>query len=197
MSSRSRPPAKYPVDSGRIPALLSVAPHCSVVLAVIGDTHGADDHRLSGAVLSAVRRADLVVHTGDFTTLAVLEAIEGEAAQLAGVTGNNDAGAIRERLPATRIVGALDRRFLVVHGHEHGETALSLLARQEDADAVVVGHSHDPTLANLGGLTLVNPGSYADPRWHRPAYATVERDDGAVRVTLRSPDGEPFDAATL
>jgi putative phosphoesterase len=167
------------------------------VLAVIGDTHGTDDHRLSGAVLSAVRRADLVVHTGDFTTLAVLEAIEGEAARLAAVTGNNDAAAIRERLPATRVVEALDRRLLVVHGHDHGETALSLLARQEDADAVVVGHSHDPTLADVGGLTLVNPGSYADPRWHRPAYATVEHVDGGVRVTLRSPDGEAFDAATL
>lgn len=167
------------------------------MLVAIGDTHGTDDARLSGTTLAAVRDAERVVHTGDFTTAAVLEAFEREAAALAAVAGNNDAPAVRERLPDVRVVEGLDRRFVVAHGHEHDGTSLSLLARQEDADAVIVGHSHDPGIDDVGGTLVVNPGSHADPRWHRPGYATFESENGDVRVHLRTPDGETLATGTI
>jgi putative phosphoesterase len=170
------------------------------VLVVVGDTHGTEGHGLSGTALTAVREADLVVHTGDFTRAPVYDALATEATDIAAVQGNNDDARLCDRLPETRVVEGLDRRFVVAHGHGRDDTSLSLLARQEDADAVIVGHSHRPTIAELGDATLVNPGSYADPRWYRPAYATVERapaDDATVRVSLRSPDGEAFETTTL
>jgi putative phosphoesterase len=109
------------------------------VLTIISDTHGTDDHRLRGATLDAVRAADHVVHAGDFTTAAVLDAIEGEAASLTAVAGNNDAR-LRDRLPDVATPVWNDIQLLVVHGHEHTETGLSMLAHQEDADVGVVGH---------------------------------------------------------
>jgi putative phosphoesterase len=156
---------------------------------VIGDTHGTDSHRLEGAVLDAVRAADRVVHTGDFTTETVLDAVRSETEQLLAVSGNNDDAAIRERLPETRTVDALGRRFVVTHGHRRDDTARSLLARQEAADVLLVGHSHRPEIRTVGSTVEVNPGSYADPRWHEPGFAVVERQAGDVVARLVRPDG--------
>lgn len=166
------------------------------MLTVVGDTHAETGHQLEGAVLRAVRDAELVVHTGDFTTPAVLDALETEAAELVAVAGNNDPPTIRDQLGDRAIFDALDLRFLVVHGHEHASTSLSMLARQEGADVAIVGHSHAPSITD-GDPTTLNPGSYADPRWHRPAYATVETQESGVVARLRDPDGTPFDRTWL
>jgi len=165
------------------------------MLTVISDTHGTDDHRLAGHTLDAVRSADRVVHAGDFTTEAVYDAIDAEAAELTAVAGNNERPRLRERLPTKTTVEWNGYRILVVHGHRHSDTALGMLARQEHADIVVVGHSHRPELADLDGRLLVNPGSYADPRRYRPAYAELDTTDGALRARLRSPKGETFETA--
>jgi putative phosphoesterase len=182
------------------------------VITVVSDTHGTDGHRLTGRTLAAVRRAELVVHAGDFTTEAVLDAIEAEvgadaeavvgaetgagdapaAPAFAAVHGNNATPAVRERLPATRVVAHAGVRIVVVHGHEHDATALSLLARQERADLAVVGHSHEPDFRADGPVPVLNPGSYADPRWYRPAHAELERTDSGLDGRLVSPEGDVF-----
>jgi len=166
------------------------------MLTVISDTHGTDDHRLTGATLEAVREADHVVHAGDFTTEAVHDAIDDEATALTAVAGNNERPALRERLPAEATIDWQGYRILVVHGHEHTETALGLLARQVEADVVVVGHSHRPELTALDGRLLVNPGSYADPRRYRPAHAELAADGAGLSARLRSPDGDTFETVT-
>jgi putative phosphoesterase len=163
------------------------------MLTIIGDTHGTDSHRLTGETLDAVREADHVLHTGDFTTEAVYEAIAAEAgadtiagsAPLTAVQGNNETPALRERLPQKTTVDAEGIRFALAHGHRHDETSLGLFARETEADVVVVGHSHRPSIDERPYGLLVNPGSYADPRRYRPAHATVR----AGTVELRTPDG--------
>jgi putative phosphoesterase len=167
------------------------------MLAAISDTHGTDDHRLTGRTLDAVREADHVLHAGDFMTEQVLDAIDAECAELTGVVGNNDRPAVRARLPDVATVSWEGLTIVVVHGHEHTETALGMLARQENADIVVVGHSHKPVLTDFGGWTLVNPGSYADPRRYQPAHAELDVMAGDVRVRLRSPDGTPISTAIV
>jgi putative phosphoesterase len=168
------------------------------VLAIISDTHGTDDHRLEGRTLAAVREADLVIHAGDFTTEAVLDAIEAEvgqdtatpaASRLVAVSGNNDTAGVRDRLDSTAIVTWSEARIVVVHGHEHDETALDLLGRQEGADLVVMGHSHRPRVDTAGTVPTVNPGSYADPRWYRPAHAELEPEGAGLVGRLVQPDG--------
>lgn len=163
------------------------------MLAIISDTHGTDDHRLTGRTLEAVREADHVVHAGDFTTEAVLDAIEGEAGRLTAVTGNNETTGVRARLPSTATLEWEGYRFVVAHGHEHSATALGLLARQEGADVVVVGHSHRPEINDLDDALLVNPGSYADPRRYRPAHAELDVVAGGLRIRLCSPEGDVYE----
>jgi putative phosphoesterase len=165
------------------------------VITVVSDTHGTDGHRLEGRTLTAVREASLVVHAGDFTTGAVLDAFESEARanapdnRFVAVWGNNDGTDVRRRLGARAVVNHADVRLVVVHGHEHDGTSLSLLGRQEEADLVVVGHSHDPEVDRTGPVTVLNPGSHADPRWYRPAHAELEPDGSDLEGRLVQPDG--------
>ncbi|MFC6940031.1 metallophosphoesterase [Salinirubellus sp. GCM10025818] len=169
------------------------------MLVVVSDTHGRSDHRLEGRTLEAVREADLVLHAGDFLTRSVLEAFESEARELRAVYGNNDPTELRERLPADRVVEWGGLRIVVVHGHEHSDTALAMLGRQAMADLVVVGHSHRPGFDGERDPPVLNPGSHADPRWHRPAHAELRgtgeegRADGAdgasVSGRIVEPDG--------
>lgn len=157
------------------------------MIAVLSDTHGRDGHRLDGRALDAVRDADLVLHLGDFMTEAVLDAFEAEAARLVAVHGNNDDTGVRDRLPATRTVEHDGLRIVLAHGHEHSETALGMLARQEDADLVCVGHSHRPNYRVTNDVAILNPGSHADPRWFTPGHAELHT--GPLRGVILEPDG--------
>lgn len=163
------------------------------MLTVVSDTHSQDSHRLEGRTLEAVREAEFVVHAGDFMTESVLDDFIAEAGTFAGVIGNNDTPAVRERLPEQRVVESEGIRLVVVHGHEHSETALTMLGRQEAADLVVFGHSHRPGVHEAGDVTLLNPGSHAQPRRYRPAHAELERTDGRISGRLVEPDGTVFE----
>lgn len=171
------------------------------MIVVVSDTHGTDGHRLDGRVLAAVREAELVIHAGDFTTEAAYEAFRAEAGsdrdgggELVAVAGNNDDAGVRARVERTRAVERAGVRFVVVHGHEHDETALSLLGRQEGADVVVVGHSHRARWDPGGAVAVLNPGSHADPRWNRPAYAELEPTAEGLSGRLLTPDGDVLEA---
>jgi len=187
------------------------------VLVALADTHATGDPPLTDHLRETLRAADIVVHAGDFTAAATLARFRNLVAagggDFAAVHGNSDSAAVRADLPAVRTVEALSERVLLVHGHEHGRTHLSVLARQEGTGLAVVGHTHRPGVTRLGGpgaeqgvrggagsgtgggerqggVTVVNPGSHADPRGGQPAYARVHRRAGAVDVELRSPAGD-------
>jgi putative phosphoesterase len=163
------------------------------MLTVVSDTHATDDHCLTGRTLEAARDAEFVVHAGDFTTETVLDAFLDANGSLAGVVGNNDGPRLRDRLPKQRVVAAEGIRLVVVHGHEHTDTALDLLGRQEGADLLVVGHSHRPGFREAGDVPVLNPGSHARPRQYRPAHAELEREGDAVAGRLVDPDGTVFE----
>jgi putative phosphoesterase len=160
-----------------------------VVLVVISDTHGTDGHRLVDRALSAVEDADVVVHAGDFTTAAVLDAHREAAGDLRAVHGNADDPAVRERLPPARTVEALGLRVAVTHRRDGGATGLAMFGRSRDADVVVSGHTHRPSVEDAGGPVLLNPGSHAQPRGNRPGYAVLRGADDGVAGELRAPDG--------
>lgn len=164
------------------------------MLTVVSDTHGTDDPRLDGRTAEAVADAEAVVHAGDFTTETVLDAFHDASGTLHAVYGNRDSPAVTDRVPARRVLEYGGVRFVVVHGHEHSEQALSLAAREAGADCIVVGHSHRPTLRMLGDVTLLNPGSHADPRRYRPAHAELEAADGGLEGRLVQPDGTLLEA---
>ena len=153
------------------------------------DTHVPKRARdLPPALWAAVDAADVVVHAGDWVDVALLDRFEERARRLVAVHGNNDHGALRERLPeiARAEVGGV--RLAVVHetGDRKGREA-RCAARFPDVDLLVFGHSHIPwdTVAASGGtpsgLRLINPGSPTDRR-RQPhgTFVTAVADDGVL-----------------
>jgi putative phosphoesterase len=161
-----------------------------VSLVFTADTHVPKRARdLPGALWAAIDAADVVVHAGDWVDVALLDRFEERARRLVAVHGNNDHGALRERLPevARAEVGGI--RLAVVHetGDRKGREARCAV-RFPDTDLLVFGHSHipwdtvTPSTGAPSGLRLVNPGSPTDRR-RQPhgTFVTAVADDGVLR----------------
>lgn len=165
------------------------------MIVALGDTHRDAGHGLTAHLQDAVEKAEIVLHTGDFTTDRVLMDFRDISGTFYAVYGNNDTASIRDRLPARTVLEQGDLRLVMVHGHEHTETAVSFLAREVDADLVVIGHSHRPEYTTTETANILNPGSHSQPRAYRPAYAELRPREN--RGVLREPDGTRIESFSL
>jgi putative phosphoesterase len=166
------------------------------VLVVVSDTHGRDDHRLVGRSRTAVADADRVVHAGDFTTESVLQSFRATAESFHAVHGNRDAAAVTDRLPATRQFSYGDVHFVLTHRQRGGDTGLAMLGRERGADVVIHGHSHRPRVTEAGPVTLLNPGSHAEPRGAPATHAEIESTDRGIAGRIVGTDGGVIDQFT-
>jgi uncharacterized protein len=160
-----------------------------VLLAVISDTHlprGA--RRLPDACLEHLRAADLILHAGDFVTVAVLEEIEAIGPPVAAVHGNVDEPELAMRLPAATMVEADGARIAMTHDAGAAAGRLERMRRRfPEADAVVFGHSHIPLHESDfdGGFQIFNPGSPTERRRSpRHTMGLCRTEGGNVRFDL-------------
>lgn len=167
------------------------------MIAIFSDTHSSDGHELRGEALAAAREADVVIHAGDFTSVAALEAFQSECEVLYAVHGNADESAVRDRLPTSRIVEAGGIRFAVTHRRDGGATGLAMFGRSKGADVVVSGHSHRPGVVETDDILLLNPGSHAQPRGNRPGFAVLEDHGDELLGEIQEPDGTLVEAFTV
>ncbi|UWG49106.1 ICC-like phosphoesterase [Halanaeroarchaeum sp. HSR-CO] len=159
------------------------------MIAVVSDTHADGEYILDGAVARSVRRAETVVHAGDFTSEAALEAVQRESDRLYAVHGNADDATVTERLPPARVFEEGGVRFAVTHTQRGGEMGLVYFGRERGADVVISGHTHRPLAKRVEGLLLVNPGSHEQPRGGHRTYAELSVEKGSVEGAIRTTDG--------
>jgi putative phosphoesterase len=154
-----------------------------VQVAIISDTHlPRGTRRLPDACVARLRAADLILHAGDVSTVAVLREVEALGPPVAAVRGNVDEAALAALLPAERTVEAGGARIGMVHdAGPAGRRLERLRERFLDADAVIFGHSHIP-LHERGpdGFQIFNPGSPTDRR-RQPRHTM-----GCARVGARA-----------
>ncbi len=128
--------------------------------------------RLPAKCLRLLGESDLILHAGDFVSLAVVESL-GELAPLEGVAGNMDEEEVRARLPERRVVEVEGVRIGLVHD---AGPALGRAQRLVDAfpgcAAVVYGHTHVPEASAALGDVDLEPG---EP--DRAALVAAPRDD--------------------
>jgi uncharacterized protein len=137
-----------------------------MLVGVVADTHlprGA--RRLPEACLERLRRADLVLHAGDFVSAAFLAELESLGPPVAGVYGNMDEPEVKETLPRERVVEANGAWIGLIHipGPRYGREE-RLIARFPRCDAVVYGHTHVPQVDRVGQVWILNPGSPTERR---------------------------------
>lgn len=158
-------------------------------LLILADTHVPTRARdLPSEVWDEVKRADVVIHAGDWMDARLLDALLDATAErsvlLVACWGNNDGPELRGRLPEVARATVDGVRLAVVH--ETGASAgrdKRMAAAFPDTDVLVFGHSHIPWDTTApGGLRLLNPGSPTDRR-RQPhcTYMTATIAEGAVR----------------
>jgi putative phosphoesterase len=139
-----------------------------MLIAVISDTHlprGA--RRLPEECVARIAAADMLLHAGDFSTLAVLRELEAIGPPVVGVHGNVDSAELRRLLPDERVVEAEGARIALVHDAGPRTGRLERMRRRfgERADVVVFGHSHMPLHEQAAdGFQILNPGSPTERR---------------------------------
>jgi putative phosphoesterase len=145
---------------------LSGQAQLAVLIAIIADTHLPRGRReLPDRCVALLRDAELILHAGDISTVAVLDELSALGPPLVAVHGNVDEPALVERLPREIELQLDGLRLAMTHdaGPAPGRAA-RLRQRFPDADAVVFGHSHIPLLAAVESFQIFNPGSPTDRR---------------------------------
>jgi putative phosphoesterase len=154
----------------------------------LSDTHL--DEGLPGNLADFLRRADLILHAGDFVSPEVYRSLE-DLARLEAVYGNADHPQLKRILPERRTLALEGVRIGLVHMASLSQDLLGakMLAREMEVEVLVFGHLHRPVVEREERL-LICPGSPTLPRMAAPTVAELDVERGRVRgriVTLGRP----------
>ncbi len=149
-------------------------------IAVVSDTHGLIEN--IRPLLHRLGQVDALYHLGDHAA----DAIELSRILNCGyvaVRGNCDPFS---PAPLDTIVDWHGHRILLLHGHTvSGRQHLYYAAKQANADAVLFGHSHVPSVETVEGVLMLNPGSLSRPRTPKgPSMALIKLSDTELTAEL-------------
>lgn len=139
---------------------------------LVADTHDL----LRPELCDALADVELILHAGDLCSADILGELERIAPVLA-VRGNNDRGPWASALPEARTVELDGLTVHIIHALQD----LDRLPAPDDADLLLVGHSHRPGRGEAAGLPWINPGSPGRRRFRLPV--------SCARMIVR--DGRP------
>jgi putative phosphoesterase len=165
-------------------------------VALVSDTHiPTRATQIPEPFAERIRRADHVIHAGDFVSKAAFDTMVDLAdGALTGVEGNMDRGL---DLPSVETVTIEGVTFVVTHGTGdpagYERRVLQAVREHGGADAIgVAGHSHDVLDTVHDGTRILNPGSVtgASPA-EVTTMMTVAVEDGEVDVSLHEQGERP------
>ena len=156
-------------------------------VAVISDTHlPHGGRRLPDACVERLRDSDLILHAGDLVAASVLDDLEAFGPPVHAVHGNMDEAALRERLPETHVVDVRGLRLAMTHDAGPRAGREERLARRfPGCAAVVYGHTHEPQVARVEEVWILNPGSPTERR-RAPSHTMLmlQIGDGEIEPEL-------------
>jgi putative phosphoesterase len=127
-------------------------------IGVLSDTHLHSATDLPQDIVRAFTDVDLIVHTGDFVALAVLEGLR-KIVEVKAVRGNMDSAEIRSILPEKELLFVNGKRIGVMHG-SGGPWGIENRVRGQfgDVDVILYGHTHQAKNELIEGVLFFNPG---------------------------------------
>jgi putative phosphoesterase len=158
---------------------------CRVV--VVADTHSKPHS--DALALIAAQKPDHILHAGDIGDLGVLDQLE-TVAPVTAVLGNIDDTS--SGLPDVVTIqlehgGEVRSCWLLTHIAVRGPKLrgpVLEMARLEDAQLVVCGHSHVPLALSDRGVAIFNPGSIGPRRFHLPiTFGTIQVSQDGLNLT--------------
>jgi len=146
----------------------------------------SDTHRYLKNALDVLEHfkdeADGFIHLGDHFEDAEKLHKQFPDMRYYSVRGNND---YEFDAPFNRIAFIGGKKMLLTHGHKHkvsfGLMYLDYFGRQEEAEAVLFGHTHCPCLEYSGSMAMFNPGSISLPRsTYEPTFGIMDVINGNI-----------------
>lgn len=130
-------------------------------IGVISDTHlskPSDElYRLMDGVFADV---SMVLHAGDLTRIAVLEAFSEK--EVISVCGNMDHYDVRVKLQSKELIKVGGYRIGMVHGWGYPiRVEDRIIESFEDVHVIVYGHTHKPVNYIKNGILMFNPGAFS------------------------------------
>lgn len=129
-------------------------------IGVISDTHLREPtpelYQLQYTVFADV---SVILHAGDLTELAVLEAFSDK--EVVAVHGNMCSSAVRHELPAEKIIEIGGFRIGLTHGWGNPfGVSKKVEGIFDSVDAIVYGHTHRADNKTREGVLYFNPGAF-------------------------------------
>jgi uncharacterized protein len=134
-------------------------------IALISDTHDNIDNILKATREFNERRADIVIHAGDYVSPISVESFMG--VKLIGILGNNDTDVPGLTSAFNKIGGELKGEifesqydglnFAVYHGTNFNKK--ELLINSAKYDVFICGHTHRTLSTTFGKTIVINPGT--------------------------------------
>lgn len=145
---------------------------------VISDTHQEGAVQLPGELIEAIKNSDMVIHSGDFVDLKVLETLKSISKEVRAVRGNMDGEELKNILPDKEIFKIGKYKIGVMHGNGAPANLVGVLSeafKNDNLDLVIFGHSHAAFNEKIGNTIFLNPGSPIDNIFAKyNSYAVVE-----------------------
>jgi putative phosphoesterase len=132
---------------------------------LISDTHVPKRARcIPKRVFEVFEKVDYIIHAGDLVDLAVVDELEQIAPVLA-VHGNSDGLGVAGALPRLNSLKVFDWKIGVIHDQNilDGLDSMSEIAKENEFDVFVYGHTHVANVKWEGKILYINPGSPTDP----------------------------------
>jgi len=130
-------------------------------IVAISDTHAKSLSVLPKALLTEISDADIVVHCGDYTSIALLKELRDLARRFIGVYGNVDTIDIRQEVSKKTAFDIDGKKIGVIHPYWGGAPfgIEEAIAKEfHNVDLILFGHTHDAWTDTINGVTFLNPG---------------------------------------
>ena len=132
---------------------------------VLSDTHVPRMARdIPKTVYDEIKKADLVLHAGDFAEMSFLEKLR-KLKKTVAVCGNMDSKELSSALKSKEIVEAGKFRIGLIHGWGSPDGLTDRILEEfkgDKVDCIVFGHSHRPMNETIKKVLFLNPGSPTD-----------------------------------
>ena len=156
----------------------------------------SDSHDNMNALRKAVeffneRGVKAVLHAGDIISPFTVRAFEELKPKLYFVFGNNDGDklTLTKRFEEIGAVSCGDFGDLTIDGlhiallHGTNEAMVKALARSGEFDVVIRGHTHEPNVKIIEGVTVINPGESSGVLSGKSTVAVLEIANLNVEIT--------------
>jgi len=161
------------------------------LIGIISDSHDNMDALRKAVEFFNERGVKAVLHAGDIISPFTARAFKELKPKLYFVFGNNDGDklTLTKRLEEIGAVSCGDFGDLTIDGlhiallHGTNEALVKALAKSGEFDVIVRGHTHDPDVKVIEGVTVINPGESSGVLSGKSTVAVLEIANLNVEIT--------------